>query len=179
MAGEETIEEVERGSSPASRGGAGAYIEGELGALYLLALLTGNPAVGLPAATVSAVRFQGVEQGFALDDLIVHATGVAGVALLEIQSKRDITFAPRDPIFAEVSAQIARTAQSCRALSTAPRQPGAQYPGQVGQPLGKAASPRATRASLTSSSASIPPSFNQPKSMVPTIRPGTHRVGGH
>ncbi len=112
MAGEETIEEVERGSSPASRGGAGAYIEGELGALYLLALLTENPAVGLPAATVSAVRFQGVKHGFALDDLIVHATGVAGVALLEIQSKRDITFAPRDPIFAEVSAQIARTAST-------------------------------------------------------------------
>lgn len=112
MGGEDAVEEEERGSSPASRGGAGAYIEGELGAQYLLALLTGNPAVGLPAATVSAVRFQGTEHGFALDDLIVHATGVAGAALLEIQSKRDITFAPRDPVFTEVTAQIARTAST-------------------------------------------------------------------
>lgn len=112
MAGEETVEEEERGSSPASRGGAGPYIEGELGALYLLALLSGNPAVGLPAATVSSVRFQGTEHGFALDDLIIHATGAAGAWLLEIQSKRDITFAPRDPVFTEVAAQIARTSST-------------------------------------------------------------------
>ncbi|MBB2671520.1 UNVERIFIED_ORG: hypothetical protein GGE44_001071 [Rhizobium esperanzae] len=98
------------GSSPASRGGAGTYIEGQLGAFYLLAMLKGNAAVGLPAARVSAIRFQGTEHGFALDDLIVHASGVAGEALLEIQSKRDITFAPRDPIYADVAAQIARTA---------------------------------------------------------------------
>lgn len=105
-----SIGEEERGSSPASRGGAGTYIEGQLGAFYLLAMLTGNPAVGLPAARVTAVRFQGTEHGFALDDLIVHAAGVAGDSLLEIQSKRDITFAPRDPIYADVAAQIARTA---------------------------------------------------------------------
>ncbi|TCM51123.1 hypothetical protein C8J36_110130 [Rhizobium sp. PP-F2F-G48] len=98
------------GSSPASRGGAGTYIEGQLGAFYLLAMLKGNAAVGLPAARVSAIRFQGTEHGFALDDLIVHATGVAGEALLEIQSKRDITFAPRDPVYADVAVQIARTA---------------------------------------------------------------------
>lgn len=104
------IDEEERGSSPASRGGAGTYIEGQLGAFYLLAMLTGNPAVGLPAGRVSAVRFQGTEHGFALDDLIVSAAGAAGEALLEIQSKRDITFAPRDPVYADVAAQIARSA---------------------------------------------------------------------
>ena len=109
MEGKPGPQKPERGSSPASRGGAGTYVEGELGALYLLALLTGNPAVGLPAAVVTSVRFQGTEHGFALDDLIISAAGVAGAALLEIQSKRDATFAPRDPVFAEVAAQIAKT----------------------------------------------------------------------
>lgn len=109
MIEERRVKSKRHRSSPASRGGAGTHIEGELGALYLLALLTGNPAVGLPAERVSAVRFQGAEQGFALDDLIIHAAGVAGESLLEIQSKRDITFASRDPVYAKVAAQIART----------------------------------------------------------------------
>lgn len=38
----------EKGSSPASRGGAGVYIEGELGAFYLLTLLAGTERVGFP-----------------------------------------------------------------------------------------------------------------------------------
>lgn len=109
MSEEKRVNRERRGSSPASRGGAGTYIEGELGALYLLALLTGNPAVGLPAARVSSVHFQGTEEGFALDDLIVNAAGVAGESSLEIQSKRDITFAPRDSVYAEVVGQIGRT----------------------------------------------------------------------
>ncbi|WP_423749347.1 hypothetical protein [Pseudomonas sp. VD9] len=90
----ELTSEMERGSSPASRGAAGAYIEGELGALYLLALLTGNRAPGMPDARVVSVRFQGIEHGFKLDDLIVFGGGAAGDSILEIQSKRDITFSP-------------------------------------------------------------------------------------
>lgn len=100
---------VEHGSSPASRGAAGAYIEGELGALYLLALLTGNRAPGMPDARVVGVRFQGTEQGFKLDDLIVRGAGTAGDAILEIQSKRDITFSPRDTVYKDVAFQIAGT----------------------------------------------------------------------
>ncbi len=99
----------ERGSSPASRGPAGAYIEGELGALYLLALLTGNRAPGLPDARVVSVRFQGTEQGFKLDDLIVSGAGPAGDFILEIQSKRDITFSPGDSVYQDVASQIARS----------------------------------------------------------------------
>lgn len=101
--------ELERGSSPASRGPAGAYIEGELGALYLLALLTGNRAPGMPDARIVSVRFQGTEQGFKLDDLIASGTGPAGVVILEIQSKRDITFSPGDSIYRDVASQIARS----------------------------------------------------------------------
>lgn len=101
--------EMERGSSPASRGPAGAYIEGELGALYLLALLTGNRAPGMPDAGIVSVRFQGTEQGFKLDDMIVFGVGPSGGLILEIQSKRDITFSPRDSVYQDVASQIARS----------------------------------------------------------------------
>ncbi|MCE8556590.1 hypothetical protein KBY29_19955 [Ruegeria pomeroyi] len=107
MAKAENSSDTERGSSPASRGAAGAYIEGELGAIYLLALLTGNRAPGLPSARVTSVRFQGVEQGFKLDDLIITGVGASGDTLLEIQSKRDIQFSPKDPVYKDVALQIA------------------------------------------------------------------------
>ncbi|KQO73300.1 hypothetical protein ASF18_17940 [Methylobacterium sp. Leaf89] len=107
MAEEGSSIDTEHGSSPASRGAAGAYIEGELGALYLLALLTGNRAPGLPDARVTSVRFQGVEQGFKLDDLIIKGVGARGDALLEIQSKRDIQFSPKDAVYKDVAHQIA------------------------------------------------------------------------
>lgn len=103
------ISAMERGSSPASRGPAGAYIEGELGALYLLALLTGNRAPGMPDAQVVSIRFQGTEQGFKLDDLIVSGVGPSGGFILEIQSKRDITFSPQDSVYQDVASQIARS----------------------------------------------------------------------
>ncbi|WP_188908232.1 hypothetical protein [Aureimonas endophytica] len=107
IAEEGTSIDTEHGSSPASRGAAGAYIEGELGALYLLALLTGNRAPGLPDARVTSVRFQGVEQGFKLDDVIIKGVGASGDALLEIQSKRDIQFSPKDAVYKDVAHQIA------------------------------------------------------------------------
>ena len=103
------ISEMERGSSPASRGPAGAYIEGELGALYLLALLTGNRAPGMPDARIVSVRFQGTEQGFKLDDLIASGVGPSGGSVLEIQSKRNITFSPQDSVYQDVASQIARS----------------------------------------------------------------------
>ncbi|MER8855843.1 AAA family ATPase [Mesorhizobium australicum] len=109
MVEKKPIPEIAHGSSPASRGPAGAYIEGEIGALYLLALLTGNRAPGLPDARVVSVRFQGTEQGFKLDDLIVSGAGSAGDFVLEIQSKRDITFSPGDSVYQDVASQIARS----------------------------------------------------------------------
>lgn len=99
--------ESDRGSSPASRGGAGVYIEGELGAYYLLTMLAGTEARGMPGARISRIRFQGADQGYTLDDLIVEGMSTAGIALLEIQSKRDISFSPTDRTFAEVVTQIA------------------------------------------------------------------------
>ncbi len=95
-------------SSPAARGGAGSYIEGELGAFYLLALLADIEPRGLPGARIQRVRYQGVDQGFSLDDLVIHGTSHAGETLLEIQSKRTISFAPKDTVFEEVCRQVAR-----------------------------------------------------------------------
>ncbi|WP_226577287.1 hypothetical protein [Acuticoccus sediminis] len=100
-----------RGSSPASRGGAGIYIEGELGAFYALALLAGTEARGLPGARLERIRFQGADRGFALDDIILEGVGAEGPCLLEIQSKRDATFAPKDKTFEDVARQVARSGQ--------------------------------------------------------------------
>lgn len=97
------------GSSPAGRGGAGVYIEGELGAFYLLAMLADSEPRGLPGTRLDRVSFQGAERGFALDDLIIEGASAAGRATLEIQSKRTIKFSSKDPIFNEVCEQIAAT----------------------------------------------------------------------
>lgn len=114
MKDEETSETEggdDRGSSPAARGGAGVYLEGELGAFYLLAMLVGTEPRGLPGTRLERVRFQGVDLGYALDDLILHGNASAGPCLLEIQSKREITFAPKDSVFQEVCTQIARSGE--------------------------------------------------------------------
>ncbi len=106
---EDQAKEMENGSSPVGRGGAGTYIEGELGAYYLLQMLAGSEARGLPVARIERVQFQGVDEGYALDDLIVHGVSDKGSALLEIQSKRTITFAPKDGIFQSVCNQIVKS----------------------------------------------------------------------
>lgn len=97
------------GSSPVGRGGAGTYIEGELGAYYILQMLAGSEARGLPDARIERVQLQGENEGYALDDLIVHGVSDKGTAILEVQSKRTITFSPKDPIFESVCEQIARS----------------------------------------------------------------------
>ena len=97
------------GSSPVGRGGAGTYIEGQLGAYYLLQMLAGSDARGLPNARIERVQLQGENEGYALDDLIVHGVSDKGTALLEIQSKRTIRFSPKDPIFEGVCEQIVRS----------------------------------------------------------------------
>lgn len=106
----EQAKEVEGGSSPVGRGGAGTYIEGELGAYYLLQMLAGSEARGLPGARIERVQFQAVDEGYALDDLVVHGVSEKGSSLLEIQSKRTITFSPRDTVFQSVCDQIVRSA---------------------------------------------------------------------
>ena len=103
------MSQAHSGSSPASRGGTGVYIEGELGAFYLLVLLAGAEPRGLPGAVLSSVSFQGEDKGYALDDVILRGDNIAGPCVLEIQSKRTIKFSPKDRVFQEVCEQISRS----------------------------------------------------------------------
>src|SRR5579864_6611180 len=95
--------------SPASSGPAGPHFEGQVGAFYLLSLLARAEPRGLPGTTIDRVEFQRAAEGHPLDDVIVHAHDAHGKpALLEIQVKRSMTFAPSDLVFREVVGQIAK-----------------------------------------------------------------------
>lgn len=100
-------------TSPASSGPAGPHFEGEVGAFYLLSMLVGAEPRGLPGTLVDRVEFQRAAEGFPLDDVIVRAHDALGgsPAVLEIQVKRSISFAPKDPIFRAVVDQIAQASQ--------------------------------------------------------------------
>jgi hypothetical protein len=99
-------------SSPASSGPAGPLFEGQVGAYYLLSLLSDAPPRGLPGTTIERVELQRASEGHPLDDVIVHARDShAHPAVLAIQVKRTVTFAPSDPVFRAVVAQIAATTQ--------------------------------------------------------------------
>lgn len=101
-----------RGSSPTSTGPAGSHFEGQVGATYLLALLTGAEPRGLPGTSIDRVELQRAAEGRPLDDVIVHAHDVGGETLtLEIQVKREVTFAPSDEVFGDVVHQIAAAAR--------------------------------------------------------------------
>ena len=94
-------------TSPASSGPAGSHFEGQVGAHYLLSMLTGTEPRGLPGTTIDRIELQRAAEGRLLDDVIVYAHDARGnPAVLEIQVKRSITFAHSDPIFRAVVGQI-------------------------------------------------------------------------
>jgi hypothetical protein len=94
-------------TSPASSGPAGSHFEGQVDAHYLLSMLTGSEPRGLPGTVIDRIELQRAAEGRPLDDVIVHAHDARGdLAVLEIQVKRGITFAPGDPIFRAVVGQI-------------------------------------------------------------------------
>jgi hypothetical protein len=100
-------------TSPASSGPAGSLFEGQVGAHYLLSLLTGTEPRGLPGTTIDCVKLQRAAEGHPLDDVIVHAHDARGnSAVIEIQVKRSITFAPSDTVFRSVVAQIAEASRA-------------------------------------------------------------------
>ena len=99
-------------SSPASSGPAGSHFEAQVGAHYLLSLLIGAEPRGLPGTTIDCIEFQRGAEGRPLDDIIVHARDECGQsAVLEIQVKRSLSFAPSDQAFRQVVAQIAEASQ--------------------------------------------------------------------
>jgi len=67
---------------------------------------------GLPGTIVDRVEFQRAPEGHPLDDVIVHAHDAQGKpAVLEIQVKKGISFAPEDPIFRSVVGQIVQASR--------------------------------------------------------------------
>jgi hypothetical protein len=102
---------VTEGTSPTSTGPAGGYFEGQVGASFLLSLLVGAEPRGLPGTTIDRVKFQRAAEGHPLDDVIVDAHDAQGnSAVLEVQVKRGITFAPTDAVFRSVVGQIEKVA---------------------------------------------------------------------
>ena len=101
------------GTSTLASGPAGTHFEGQIGAFYLLAMLSGAPPRGLPGTTIDKVALQQANAGRPLDDVIVHAHDNASgkAAVLEIQVKRSITFAAADPVFRKVVGQIVKASQ--------------------------------------------------------------------
>ena len=100
-------------SSPTSTGPAGSYFEAQVGAHYLLTMLIGAEPRGLPGTTIDRVEFQRAAEGHPLDDVIVHAHDSQGHhAVLEVQVKRSVTFAPQDQAFKEIVGQISETSRN-------------------------------------------------------------------
>ncbi len=98
-------------TSPASAGPSGANLESHVGAQYLLPLLSGGEARGLPGVVVKRVAFQRADLNHPMDDVIVTGHDRQGrPATIELQVKRTINFTAKDRIFAVVVAQACRAA---------------------------------------------------------------------
>lgn len=103
--------EVPGVASPASTGPSGALLEGHVGAQYLLPLLSGGEARGLPGVVVTRVAFQRAGLNHPMDDVIVTGQDRQGrPATLELQAKRTIDFTASDSIFSDVVALACRAA---------------------------------------------------------------------
>src|SRR5262245_56506452 len=75
-------------------------------------MLVGAEPRGLPGTSAVRVEFQRAAEGHPLDDVVVHALNARGdAAVLEIQIKRTITFAPADTGFRDAVAQIAKASR--------------------------------------------------------------------
>jgi hypothetical protein len=101
-------------SSPASTGPAGARFEGQVGAHYLLTMLAHSEPRGLPGTTIDRIELQRADDGFPLDDVIIHAheNTTGRLATLQIQVKRSIAFSPGDTVFKKVTGQVGEAIQN-------------------------------------------------------------------
>lgn len=104
---------VQTGTSPSASGPAGALFEGQVAAHYLLTMLAEADPRGLPGVLIERVELQRSGEGHPLDDVIVRGITRAGEpAVLEVQAKRTITFAPGDAVFKDVVGQLAQALQA-------------------------------------------------------------------
>lgn len=101
------------GTSTLASGPAGTHFEAEVAASYMLAMLAGAPARGLPGARIDRVALQQANEGRPLDDVIIHAhdNESGRPAVLEVQVKRSITFSASDTVFRKVVGQIVKASQ--------------------------------------------------------------------
>ena len=82
-------------ASPSSTGPAGPLFEAQVAAHYLLTMLAEADPRGLPGVLMQRVELQRAGEGHPLDDVIIRGISRAGdEAVLEVQAKRTITFAP-------------------------------------------------------------------------------------
>ena len=81
-------------------------------------MLIGAEPRGLPGTTIDRIEFQRAAEGHPLDDIIVHGHDRQGNnALLEIQVKRAVTFAPSDREFKNVARQISEATRDGQFLT--------------------------------------------------------------
>lgn len=107
------VSDAPSAASPAASGPAGARLEGHVGAQYLLPLLTGGEARGLPGVVVTRVSFQRAAAGHPMDDVVASGTDAQGrVATLEVQAKRTITFTAGNCVFGDVVALACQAASA-------------------------------------------------------------------
>ncbi|MDI3560217.1 hypothetical protein [Bradyrhizobium sp. Arg816] len=105
------VDDASAVASPAAAGPSGALLEGHVGAQYLLPLLSGGEARGLPGVVVTRVAFQRASLGHPMDDVIITGHDRQGrPATLELQAKRTIAFTASDTVFADVVALACQTA---------------------------------------------------------------------
>lgn len=99
------------GLAPAAGGPAGPRLEAHVGAQYLLPLLSGGEARGLPGVRVTQVSFQRGGLGHPMDDVVVTGFDHLGhPATLELQAKRSPDFTASDGDFRKVVAMAGRAA---------------------------------------------------------------------
>lgn len=97
-------------ASPNAAGPAGARLEAGVAAHYLLALLRGEDARGLPGVRLTRVKLQRAAADHPLDDVIVEGQNAGGATVyLDIQVKRQVQFSPGDAVFRKIMGQVADT----------------------------------------------------------------------
>ena len=98
-------------AAPAAAGPAGPWLEIQIGAAALAALLTEDPPRGFPGMSIRTVSFQRGALGSPLDDVILEgALADGGAAKLEQQVKRTLEFTASDVAWRDVVRQIAASA---------------------------------------------------------------------
>lgn len=99
-------------ASPNAAGPAGARLEAGVAAHYLLALLRGEEARGLPGVRLTRVKLQRAAADHPLDDVIVEGQDAGGATVhLDIQVKRQVQFSRGDAVFRKIMGQVANTLQ--------------------------------------------------------------------